>query len=140
MNDLLLLAQADQSDDAQNPAATENQTQNGTKQDSAAKTDSPKDEPKGSPWDLLVPMLLMFVVVYFFMFRGPKKKQQQHKQMLDNLKKGDRIRTIGGILANVVEVRENEVVIKIDETNNTKMRITRGAIGEIIVEEATEKK
>jgi preprotein translocase subunit YajC len=87
-----------------------------------------------SLWDMGVPLLLMFVVLYFLMFRGPRKKQQQHKQMLENLKKNDRIRTIGGIIATVVDVRGDEVVVKIDEANNTKMHVIRNAIGEVLVE------
>ncbi len=87
----------------------------------------------------IIMMVLMFIVVYFIMFRGPKKKQQQHKQMLDNLKKGDKVRTIGGILATVVDVRDDEVVIKVDETSNVKMKVVRAAIGTVIDNNASKK-
>ena len=84
---------------------------------------------------MLIPMVLMFIVLYFFLFRGPKKKQQQHKQMLEALKKNDRVRTIGGIIGTVVDIRDDEVVIKIDESNNTKMRLIRGAISKVTTDE-----
>ena len=58
----------------------------------------------------------------FFSSRTKKKEQQKVKQLLDSLKKGDRIQTIGGIIGTVVEARENEVLVKVDETNNTKIR------------------
>ena len=90
--------------------------------------------PKG-PGSMLIPMVLMFIVLYFFLFRGPKKKQQQHKQMLEALKKNDRVRTIGGIIGTVVDIRDDEVVIKIDESNNTKMRLVRGAISKVTTDE-----
>ena len=68
-------------------------------------------------------------------FKGPQKKQKKHRDMLDNLKKNDRIRTIGGIVATVVDVRDDEVVVKIDESNNTKMRFVRQAISAVITDE-----
>ena len=95
-------------------------------------------KPKGLFDNMLIPIVLMFVVLYFFVLRGPRKKQQQHKQMLDNLKKNDRIRTIGGILGTVVDDRDDEVVIKIDEGTNAKMRIIRSAIGEVYAENKTQ--
>lgn len=72
---------------------------------------------------------LMFIVMYFLLFRGPRKKQQQHTQMVRSLEKNDRIRTIGGIIGTVVEVKDDEITLKIDESNNTKIRIAPSAIG-----------
>ena len=86
-----------------------------------------------------IPLILMFVVLWFFMFRGPKKRQQQQQKMLDAVKKNDRVRTIGGIIGTVVDVRDDELVIKIDETNNTKMHVTRNAISKVLTEEDQKK-
>jgi preprotein translocase subunit YajC len=72
---------------------------------------------------------LMIVMMYFIMVRGPKKKQKEHTQMVEGLSKNDRIRTVGGIIGTVIEVKGDEVVIKIDESNNTKMRIAASAVG-----------
>lgn len=72
---------------------------------------------------------LMLVMMYFLMVRGPKKKQKEHTQMVESLSKNDRIRTVGGIIGTVIEVKGDEVVVKIDESNNTKMRIAASAIG-----------
>ena len=72
---------------------------------------------------------LMIVMMYFMMVRGPKKKQKQHTQMVEGLSKNDRIRTVGGIIGTVIEVKGEEVVLKIDESNNTKIRIAASAIG-----------
>ena len=72
---------------------------------------------------------LMFVVMYFLLFRGPRKKQQQHKQMVQSLQKNDRIRTIGGIIGTVVDIKDDEITLKVDESNNTKIKIASTAIG-----------
>jgi len=71
---------------------------------------------------------LMLVMMYLILFRGPRKKQQQHKQMMQALSKNDKIQTIGGIIGTVVDIKDEEVTLKIDESNNTKMKILRSAI------------
>ncbi|MFA6185631.1 MAG: preprotein translocase subunit YajC [Phycisphaerae bacterium] len=83
-------------------------------------------------WQQFIFIGLIFVVMYFIMFRGPRKKQQQQKQMIMSLKKNDRVQTIGGILGTVLEVSETEVVLKIDEANNTKLRVLPSAVSRVI--------
>ncbi len=72
---------------------------------------------------------LMFVLMYMILFRGPRKKQQQHKQMVQALAKNDKVRTIGGIIGTVVDIKDDEVTLKIDESNNTKIKVLPSAIG-----------
>ena len=69
------------------------------------------------------------------MLRGPRKQQKKHKQMVQTLNKNDRVRTIGGILGTVVDVRDDDVTLKVDETNNTKIRISTSAIGKNLSQE-----
>ena len=54
--------------------------------------------------------------------------------MLGGLKKGDRIQTIGGILGTVVEARETDVLVKVDESSNTKIRFSRSAMHRVVDE------
>ena len=72
---------------------------------------------------------LMFVLMYIILFRGPRKKQQQHKQMVQTLSKNDKVRTIGGIIGTVVDIKDDEITLKIDESNNTKIKVLPSAIG-----------
>jgi len=72
---------------------------------------------------------LMLVLFYFLIFRGPRKKQQQHRQMVQSLQKNDKIRTIGGIIGTVVDVKDDEITLKVDESNNIKIKIASSAIG-----------
>lgn len=93
---------------------------------------------KQSPFNhQMIFLILMIVIIYFFLFRGPRQKQKKHQQMVQQMQKNDRVRTIGGILGTVIEVRDNEVVIKVDEATNTKMKVVKGAIAEILKEEKT---
>jgi preprotein translocase subunit YajC len=83
----------------------------------------------------IVPLMLVVVVVWGFSLRSTKKKQKEKQSMIDNMKRGDRVQTIGGIMGTVVEAREKEVIVKVDEGNNTKIKFARGAIDRIVEEE-----
>ena len=85
--------------------------------------------PFGGSGSSLLFLGLMFVLMYFLLFRGPRKKQQQHKQMVQSLQKNDRVRTIGGIIGTVVDIKDDEITLKIDESNNTKIKVIPSAIG-----------
>lgn len=77
-------------------------------------------------------LAVMVVLLYFIMFRGPRKQQQKQRSMIESLKKNDRVQTIGGILGTVLDVKDDEVTIKIDESNNTKIKVIPGAISKVI--------
>ena len=95
--------------------------------DPAAPNEMPQKDPPGGNI-LWIYGGLMLVMMYFFVFRGPRKKEQQQQKMVQALQKNDRIRTIGGILGTVIEVKGSEVVLKVDESNNTKIRISASAV------------
>jgi len=78
---------------------------------------------------------MLVVVFYIFVIRANKTKEKQRKNMLNEMKKGDRVQTIGGILAGVVEVREDRVLLKVDETSNTKIWFARSAVHKVLGEE-----
>ena len=80
---------------------------------------------------------LMFVMMYLILFRGPRKKQQQHKQMVQTLAKNDKVRTIGGIIGTVVDIKDDEITLKVDESNNTKIKVLPSAIGRNVTKEST---
>ncbi len=81
-----------------------------------------------------MPLILIVGVFMWWMSRSRRKERQRYEDMLRNLKRNDRVQTIGGILGTVVETRdkENEVVVKVDEANNVKIRFNRSAIKEVI--------
>ncbi len=76
---------------------------------------------------MIIPFALIFVVMYFFMIRPQKKKEKAVKAMLDALKTGDRIVTIGGIYGTVTSVREDQVKIAVGN-QKTEMNMARWAI------------
>ena len=88
---------------------------------------------------LFVPAILVALLI-IFMSRNSKKQRKQAEDLRNSMKKGDRVQTIGGILGTVVELRDTDVLIKVDETNNTKIRFSRNAIHRVVSEEDTAEK
>jgi preprotein translocase subunit YajC len=135
MNNIWILAQAN--DDTPSTITTEpvtsEQTTTTTTTTTPADTNGTENIPKRkSPfggYGQLIFLGLMFVLMYVILFRGPRKKQQQHKQMVQSLAKNDKVRTIGGIIGTVVDIKGDEVTLKVDESNNTKIKVLSSAIG-----------
>ena len=131
MNNLWILAQTEGGDASSGissePISSDEQTTTIEQSDPNATTGIPKRIPFGGTQ--LIFLALMFVLMYMILFRGPRKKQQQHKQMVQSLTKNDKVQTIGGIIGTVVDIRDDEITLKIDESNNTKIKILRSAIG-----------
>lgn len=83
----------------------------------------------GSMVGTLIPFLLIIVIFYFFLIRPQNKKQKETQKMLDALKKGDKVITIGGIHGTVSSVKEKTVIVKVDE--NCKLEFNRTAISSV---------
>ena len=77
-------------------------------------------------------MIGLLVVLMFVLFGGRAKEEKKRKAMIAALKKGDRVVTMGGLIASVVDVRDNEVVLKVDESTNVKERYTKSSIASVI--------
>ena len=80
----------------------------------------------GGNMSFLIMMLLIFVVMYFFMIRPQQNKQKEIAKFRNELKKGDKIVTIGGIYGTVDEIREKYVIIVVD--GDVKLRVDKSAI------------
>ena len=78
----------------------------------------------------LVMWVLVFGVFYLLLIRPQKKKDKQLKEMRSNLNVGDKVTTIGGIIANVAKVEENAVILEIGP-NRTKVPFEKWAIGKV---------
>ncbi|MCX7824937.1 MAG: preprotein translocase subunit YajC [Verrucomicrobiae bacterium] len=87
---------------------------------------NPNQPPAVQMISSLLPIVLIFVVFYFMLIRPQQKKQKEIKQMLDNLKSGDKIITTGGILGTVTNVKEKTVIVRI--ADNVKVEMLRSAI------------
>ena len=85
---------------------------------------------------MIMPLVLIVGIMYLFMIRPQQKKQKETQKMLDALKKGDKVVTIGGIHGTVASTKENTVVVKVDD--NTKIEFNRTAIATVVVDKPAE--
>ena len=90
--------------------------------------------PQGSMLSMFLPLALIFVIFYIFIIRPQNKKQKETQKMIDALKKGDKIVTIGGIHGTISSTKEQTVIVKVDE--NTKIEFSRSAIASVITDKA----
>lgn len=79
-----------------------------------------------SMWSMLIFFGAMFAIMYFLMIRPQKKKQQEHKQMIDEIKKGDKVVTSTGIHGTVSEVSEDTFLVQI--ADNVKVKFEKAAV------------
>ena len=86
----------------------------------------------------LAPILIVFVIFYFFIIRPQNKRQKETEKMINALKKGDKVVTIGGIHGVVTSTKEKTVVVKVD--SSTSIEFNRSAISAVIVDKPAEKK
>jgi preprotein translocase subunit YajC len=86
----------------------------------------------------LVTFGLVFAIFYFLIIRPQNKRQKETKQMLSALKKGDRVVTIGGIRGTIFALKEETVVLKVDD--NTKIQFSRSAISSVVEKKGGESK
>jgi preprotein translocase subunit YajC len=80
-------------------------------------------------------MMVLLVFLWVFIFSSKRKEDRKKKDLLGNLKRGDRVQTIGGIIGKVVETEDKKVLLKVDESSNTKIWFSRSAIFQVLGEE-----
>jgi len=71
-----------------------------------------------------IPLILIFVIFYFFLIRPQKKKVKDHKNMVENLKRGDKVVTSGGIVGTIERVIDNEKV-EVLISDDVKVEVVR---------------
>jgi preprotein translocase subunit YajC len=86
----------------------------------------------------LVLMLVMFGVFYFLLIRPQQKRQREHDDMLKALRKGDKVRTTGGIRGEILDLTDSEVTMLI--ADKVKINVLRSAIASRIERTTTEGK
>lgn len=85
----------------------------------------------------VVPFVLIIAIFYFFIIRPQNKKQKETQKMIDALKKGDKVVTIGGIHGVVTSTKEKTVILRVDD--NVKIEVNRSAVAGVEKESAPSK-
>ncbi len=83
-------------------------------------------EGAGSPYTTLIMLGLIIVVFYFFMIRPQMKRQKELRKFQESLAKGDKVIVAGGIMGKVFDVKDDHIVVEIDE--NTRVRVIKSTV------------
>lgn len=88
----------------------------------------------GNPIMQFLPMILiMFAIMYFLILRPQKQKEKRRLEMIANVRKNDRIITIGGVHGLVLSVKEKEVIVRVDDAKDVKLKIEKSAITSVSI-------
>ena len=84
----------------------------------------------GGGFASFIPLILMFVIFYFLLIRPQQKKTKQHREMVNNLKKGDRIVTSGGIHGRITAVGDTTLTVEISD--KVRVKLNRGNVAGLL--------
>ncbi len=85
----------------------------------------------GGTMGMILPLLLMLPVFYFFLIRPQQQRAKQQKQMLEALRRGDRVVTNGGIIGTIAKVI-SDTEVAIDIADNVRVRVVRSMISQVL--------
>ena len=82
----------------------------------------------------MMPLLLLAVFVFFIftMISSERKQKKKRSAMMSELKRNDRVQTVGGIIGVVTEIKDEEVVLRVDESSKTKIRFSKTAVQQVL--------
>ena len=87
----------------------------------------------GGMFGALMPLILIFVIFYFLLILPQRRKQKEHREMVRNLKKGDKIITTGGVYGTITRIKKSYVEIEV--ANQIRLRVQRTCVSQLRREE-----
>ena len=79
----------------------------------------------------MFPFILMFVILYLLIIRPQQKKQRDHQRLIDELKKGDRVVTSGGVHGTITGIKEQEGILIVQVAKEVRIEVSRGSISRV---------
>lgn len=86
----------------------------------------------GNPILGFLPLILIVVVMYFLMIRPQSKRQKEQKAMIEQLQKGDKILTSGGVVGTIAGVKEKEGLLIVKIADNVKIDLSRNSVAQVL--------
>jgi len=101
-------------------------------------------KPPAGPLELLItyfPMVLIVVAAWFLLYRPERERMQKQRELLNNVKKNDRVITASGIIGTVssVDREQDRVVLKVDESSNAKITFTLASVNRVLADSDNER-
>lgn len=89
----------------------------------------------GSQFQMLGMMALLFGVMYFMMIRPQRRREKQRREMIANVKSGERVLLTSGIIGEICTVKEGTIILRIAE--QTKIEVVKSAISQVLEKDET---
>ena len=101
-------------------------------------------KPPAGPLELLItyfPMVLIVVAAWFLLYRPERERMRKQRELLNNIKKNDRVITASGIIGTVssVDREQDRVVLKVDESSNAKITFTLASVNRVLADSDNER-
>ena len=93
----------------------------------------------GQLMQLLFMVGFMFFIFYFIVIRPQRQRERERMEMLSKIKKNDHVLTTGGIYGTVMNVKDDEVALRIDESSNVRVRFARSSIVGVVAPKGKDK-
>ncbi len=87
---------------------------------------APEGSEGGSDWTMIILLVVMFGLMYLVLIRPQRKRQKEHQHLVEELKRGDRVITAGGIYGQIESISEDSVIIKVE--SGATMRVAKGSV------------
>lgn len=88
--------------------------------------------PPGMGMEPMLIILVVFGAIILFSVFGQRKEKKRRQEMLASIKKSDSVQTIGGVIGSVVEVKDETIVIRVDDRSDTRMTFSRAAVQQVL--------
>ncbi|MCA9292354.1 MAG: preprotein translocase subunit YajC [Phycisphaerales bacterium] len=90
--------------------------------------------PQGNfnPMTFMLPILAIFLLMMVLSGGAAKKEKKKRAAMMGSLGKHDRVQTAGGVIGTIVEIKDDEVVLKVDDNTNTRIRFTKSSVTNVL--------
>lgn len=80
----------------------------------------------------LVPFILIFVIMYFLIIRPQQKRMKAHREMVENVRRGDEVITQGGFFAKITRVKEGDAEVEAEIAEGVKIRLVKSMIADVV--------
>jgi preprotein translocase subunit YajC len=81
----------------------------------------------------ILPMIAVFAIFYFMMLRPQRKREKERVSMLGNLKRGDKVITIGGLHGSIIDINDQRVTLKVNDNN--RLTFERSSVNQVVTQE-----
>lgn len=81
---------------------------------------------------LLIGMFALFAVIIFTQISAGRKEKKARAEMMNALGKHDKVQTVGGIIGSIIEIKGDELTLRVDETTNTRIKVARSAVQKVL--------